>query len=625
MKQVYVIIFLSLFATTYGYSQITLPGTIEAESFTAQSGVEIATRAESSGGEHVKEIHGDDWMEYEIVVPEDGGIYEFGFAIAQWWKTAKFDIQLGGSTIGTGLEASPPDGNLTSFGIIETTKLFLPGGSHTMRITQVETGVKWSLDYIEVNAVPSTTLPKANGVIQAEDYDNLLKFQSWHMQTEDTNGLDTDGSPHVKAIFHDEWIEYAVNVEESGYYDIDVRVATEFKKPVINITAKGTNVGAVITSATNAYDTFETFSAKIYLSAGTQFIRFTFEDEGQTWIVANFNWFELTPIILPTTENKIEAEDYFAEGYGAGTEDADGGTVINYIDTDEWTEYLVNNTNTEGFYKINIRASAGSGDQTISISSDGDVKTSVDVTANGFANYETFTSEIFTLPPGDQTIRLTYSGGVNVNWFDFTYYETDPNPPYVAPNAWINEIHYDKVSAGDNEFVEIVIENIEDLNLDDFSLYFYDGADGKQYLSGEEFIKGDKDSIYTFYTYNANAGEDWILNENAGIALVHEGNVIQFISYDGTFEALDGPAEGMISTDMGVSQKQSPQDGWSLQLVGQGYQYNEFYWIDPPASPGSINQQQVFGPPPSVVPFKLSYLLFVFGAISLMIVYRRIR
>ena len=43
-----------------------------------------------------------------------------------------------------------------------------------------------------------------------------------------------------------------------------------------------------------------------------------------------------------------------------------------------------------------------------------------------------------------------------------------------------------------------------------------------------------------------------------GIALVNASSVVvQFLSYGGTFTAVNGPANGMLSTDIGVSENGS--------------------------------------------------------------------
>ena len=68
----------------------------------------------------------------------------------------------------------------------------------------------------------------------------------------------------------------------------------------------------------------------------------------------------------------------------------------------------------------------------------------------------------------------------------------------------------------------------------------------------------------------------------------------------------DGPAAGVLSTDMGVEEGSSTPVGESLQLSGTGTMYSDFIW-DPPATatPGDINLNQSFGG--SVLPEPSNY------------------
>src|SRR5207248_646139 len=56
-----------------------------------------------------------------------------------------------------------------------------------------------------------------------------------------------------------------------------------------------------------------------------------------------------------------------------------------------------------------------------------------------------------------------------------------------------------------------------------------------------------------------------------GFALVDaSNNVVEFLSYEGTFAAVGGPADGMTSVDIGVSEAGTEAIGMSLQRDGSG-------------------------------------------------------
>lgn len=88
-----------------------------------------------------------------------------------------------------------------------------------------------------------------------------------------------------------------------------------------------------------------------------------------------------------------------------------------------------------------------------------------------------------------------------------------------------------------------------------------------------------------------------IQNDMEGIALVKRSNnqVIQFISYEGTFTATNGPANGMVSVDVGYEETDPGTPiGYSIQLTGTGNSYGDFIWNEPaPDSPGNLNIGQI--------------------------------
>ncbi|WP_397547512.1 hypothetical protein ABUL39_03890 [Rhodothermus marinus] len=181
-------------------------------------------------------------------------------------------------------------------------------------------------------------------------------------------------------------------------------------------------------------------------------------------------------------------------------------------------------------------------------------------------------------------------------------------PAARAQNAWINEFHYDNAGADANEFVEIVLENAGSFDLSDFTLVLYNGANGEAYGTHtlDTFTEGVTDGNYTLY-YKYIAG----IQNGApdGLALCYQGNVIQFLSYEGAFTAADGCAAGTTSTDIGIAEDGTGSSSESLQLIGSGSEYADFVWYGPAAaSPGNPNTGQTLISRPVVNEMKgLSY------------------
>ena len=58
----------------------------------------------------------------------------------------------------------------------------------------------------------------------------------------------------------------------------------------------------------------------------------------------------------------------------------------------------------------------------------------------------------------------------------------------------------------------------------------------------------------------------------------NSGRVIELISYEGTFTCRDGPATNMTTTDVGVFQKSTTPEGWTIAKQGIGCLARDFSW-----------------------------------------------
>ena len=162
-----------------------------------------------------------------------------------------------------------------------------------------------------------------------------------------------------------------------------------------------------------------------------------------------------------------------------------------------------------------------------------------------------------------------------------------------APAVYINEIHYDNTGADTGEAIELAGPAGTDLS--GWSLVLYNGNGGAVYrtqtLSGTlADQQGGFGTAFFLISGLQNGSPD-------GIALLDAGsNVVQFLSYEGTFTAVGGPADGMTSEDIGVSEASGSAVGNSLQLVGTGTAYADFTWAgSSPNTFGAVNTGQSFG------------------------------
>jgi len=158
---------------------------------------------------------------------------------------------------------------------------------------------------------------------------------------------------------------------------------------------------------------------------------------------------------------------------------------------------------------------------------------------------------------------------------------------------FINEIHYDNTGTDTQEGVEVAAPAGSDL--DGWTIVFYNGKNGTAYasvpLTGEIPDAQAGHGTLGFPTPAIQNGAP------DGIALVDPtGAVVQLLSYEGIFVAVDGPATGRESDDIGGAEDGSTPVGHSLQLAGIGSRYEDFRWSPPqPSSFGSVNGAQSFG------------------------------
>ncbi|MFT6896732.1 MAG: putative extracellular nuclease/endonuclease I [Paraglaciecola sp.] len=192
-------------------------------------------------------------------------------------------------------------------------------------------------------------------------------------------------------------------------------------------------------------------------------------------------------------------------------------------------------------------------------------------------------------------------GGSGFRYEDFVWQEAKGNTfgalntsqTFIAPSPFINEIHYDNAGGDTGEAIEIA--GLAGIDLAGMTLVAYNGNNGSLYntvdLTG--VLPNQQGGLGTLsfpISGLQNGGPD-------GVALIAAGGaVLQFLSYEGSFDASGGPADGMTSTDIGVGETSSTAVGFSLQLTGSGVQYDDFSWEVPTGETfGQVNSNQIFG------------------------------
>ena len=166
---------------------------------------------------------------------------------------------------------------------------------------------------------------------------------------------------------------------------------------------------------------------------------------------------------------------------------------------------------------------------------------------------------------------------------------------FAATPVFINEIHYDNTGTDAGEAIEVA--GPAGTNLTGWSIVLYNQTGGATYdtdsLTGTIPDQGGSGFGAVSISYAVNGIQN---GPSDGIALVNAASVVvQFLSYEGTLVAANGPASGLTSVDIGVTEAGDEAVGLSLGLTGTGTNDDDFDWtVDLDDSFGSINPGQFF-------------------------------
>lgn len=137
------------------------------------------------------------------------------------------------------------------------------------------------------------------GRIQAEDYSDMSGIQ-----IEGTSDL--GGGLNVGWIDDGDWLDYECEIQFSGSYFINFRIASESSGGIVKVLVDGTEKLTRNVPITGGWQTWNTVSSIIDLEAGTNTIRLYAEKGG-----FNINWFDLTTIT--DVDHNQNSLDYFLD------------------------------------------------------------------------------------------------------------------------------------------------------------------------------------------------------------------------------------------------------------------------------------------------------------------------
>ena len=99
------------------------------------------------------------------------------------------------------------------------------------------------------------------------------------------SGGGTGGGQNIGYVDTGDWLEYSIDVESSGSYLIEYRVASDLGSSGFRVMVDGTEINRQAVGNTGGWQNWVTQSATVDLPAGPQTLRI--EAVGPSW---NMNW-----------------------------------------------------------------------------------------------------------------------------------------------------------------------------------------------------------------------------------------------------------------------------------------------------------------------------------------------
>jgi hypothetical protein len=297
----------------YNGTPFSMPGRFEAEDFdhggeglayhdvTAGNDGGVYRTAEDvdiispyAGGYAVNGFQAGEWMEYSISVAQAGS-FRVEALVSSMFTTSRFHIEIDGVDQTGGLSV-PNTGAWTSFQWVGKDAVALGAGQHVLRITA-------DAEYFNVDALRMTVMAPVQtpfsgtaaavpGRIEAENFDKGGEGIAYHDATASNHGglyrtnesvdiISPYAGGYVVNNFQTgEWLEYTIDVAQSGNYRVEALVSSTFTSSGFHFEIDGVAVtNKVAVTSTGAWTSFAWVGKRIALPAGHHVLRITSDAE----------------------------------------------------------------------------------------------------------------------------------------------------------------------------------------------------------------------------------------------------------------------------------------------------------------------------------------------------------
>lgn len=264
---------------------------IEAENYTAMSGIQTESTADTGGGLNVGWVDAGDWLNYQVTLPVAGD-YEVRYRVASNdGDGGVLNLEANSGQTFYGSLTVPNTGGWQSWQTLSHMAT-LPAGEQTLGLGVPNGGV--NINWIEfvpsscgepVDPPVDTLSACASIVFEAENYDQMSGIQ-----TQETT--DTGGGLNVGWTDANDWLSYVpINIPNTQVYNFEYRVASTSGGSFNLEGAAGAEIYDTVTVPnTGGWQSWTTVSGSALLPAGS--VGFGINVITGGW---NINWFKATP------------------------------------------------------------------------------------------------------------------------------------------------------------------------------------------------------------------------------------------------------------------------------------------------------------------------------------------
>ena len=270
--------------------------------------------------------------------------------------------------------------------------------------------------------VPTLPIP---GTIQVADYS-------------DQSGLTIND--HIGYVNDGDWVEYQINVESTGYYNLVFNAASSNSSARCIISLDEDSLGVFIAPNTGSFTNYVEDSICLKFIEGVHTLRLRFA--GLAFNTEYLRFAHNNDLIL--VPDTIQAADY-ADQSGLSISE-----YIGQVNVGDWVKYLLD-INTAGKYVFTFHVTTSNGDPTTcNIEVDGDSVQFFDCPyTGGWANYTDASVDV-DLPAGQHELRLLFTGnGFNTQYVvceekaaSFTLNVTDEGAAISAATVMFDDVEY---------------------------------------------------------------------------------------------------------------------------------------------------------------------------------------